>query len=151
MLALRDPAAQRWLEEAVTRLLSGQEMQTTVATFRNYTKVFRISATRALDYGGPDFALLVHPRPHILVVIRSLTGGTLQLDAEALQLAFGLSGAETNLCQLLVNGYSLIETARLLHISEGTVRQRAKAVFQKTGTHRQGELIALVSHFAVNH
>lgn len=151
VLTLRDPAAQRWLEDVVTRLLAGQEVQTTVATFRTSDKIFRTSVTRAPDHEGPGFALLVHPRPHVLVVIRSLPGGSLQLDAEALRLAFGLSGAETHLCEFLANGFSLVETARFLHISEGTVRQRAKAVFQKTGTHRQGELIALVSHFADDH
>lgn len=148
ILALRDSPAQRWLEEAIVRLLAGQGPQTAVATFPARDKVLRVSVTRSPDHGGPDFALLVHPPPHVLVVIRPLPGDSLQLDAEALRLAFGLSGAETHLCEFLANGFSLVETARFLRVSEGTIRQRAKAVFQKTGTHRQGELIALVSPFA---
>lgn len=148
LLTLRDPAAQRWLEEMLSLLLAGKDRQGATATFQQRDKVVRISMTRAHDYSGVDYALLIRPRPHVLVAIKSLTGNMVQLDAEELLLAFGLSKAETNLCEFLVNGFSLAEIARQLNISEGTVRQRTKSVFQKTGTHRQGELIALVMHFA---
>lgn len=149
ILTLRDPVAQRWLEETIVRLIAG-EGPPAVATFLADNKVLRLNVTRAPDRGGPEFSLLVHPRPHVLVVIRCLTGRSLQLDTEALRLAFGLSAAEAHLCEFLANGFSLVETASILGISEGTARQRTKAVFQKTGTHRQGELIALVSPFAHN-
>src|SRR5690606_12680845 len=112
--------------------------------------VVRVGVTRAPGFGGPDLPLLVRPRPQALVVIEPLVGGTLRLDADSLKLAFGLSAAETRLCELLANGRSLAEAADALRLSEGTVRQRAKAVFQKTGTHRQGQLIALVSRFAAD-
>lgn len=150
ILVMRDAAAQRWLEEIVTDVLAGTRQGSAAAVFADCDKVFRMSVTRAPDHGGPDFTLLVRPRPYALVIIQTLTGVSLRLDEAALRLAYGLSGAETRLCEALANGHSLVEAAKILGISEGTVRQRVKAVFQKTGTHRQGELIALVSPFAAD-
>lgn len=150
VLALRDPAAQRWLEETVARLLSGSHKSSDRATFAPGGQVVRISVTRAPEFGGSSLPLLVRPRPQALVVIEPLVGPALRLDAGSLKLAFGLSAAETRLCEILANGRSLAEAAEILRLSEGTVRQRAKIVFQKTGTHRQGQLIALVSRFAAD-
>lgn len=150
MLGLRDPAAHRWLEEAVPRLAAQRLPETAVAVFAAGDQLFRISVTRAPDYGETGFALLVQPRPQVLVVVRRLVDVPMRLDAGALHLAFGLSGAETRLCELLANGSSLVEAAAILRISEGTVRQRAKAVFAKTRTHRQGQLVALVARFAAD-
>ena len=150
ILVLRDPVAQRWLEETNSQLLTLQDPHTAVRTFLTGNQAYRISMTRACGYSGINSDLLLHPQPNVLVVIRLLTSGSLQLDVEALSLAFGLTPAESRLCQTLANGYSLVESAHHLRISEGTVRQRTKAIFQKTGTHRQGELIARVSPFAVD-
>lgn len=148
-LSLRDPAAQRWLEEAISKAHAGSDEQEITATFGNCNAVYRLGVIPLALHENAGYQLLVHPPPVVLVIIRLLTGRLLRLDVEALQLAFGLSGAEARLCEFLVDGTSLIETARILAISEGTVRQRAKTVFQKTGTSRQGELIALVCHFAI--
>lgn len=43
----------------------------------------------------------------------------------------------------LVRGYSLDEAADILQISVGTARNYLKDAFQRTETHRQGELVAL--------
>lgn len=147
-LVLQDAIAQRWLEETIDQLLTKQGERTAVASFMTGEHVYRIRVMHTLDYGGAGFDLLVHPRPLILVNIKMLSGSSLQLDIGALQLAYGLTKAEIRLCETLANGYSLIESAHLLNITEGTVRQRTKSVFHKTGTRRQGELIARVSHFA---
>lgn len=150
VLVVRDPVAQRWLEEAINQQLTRQQPHGATATFMTDNQVYRINITRSSNYGGPNFDFLVHPQPRILVVIRLLTAGSLRLDAEALRLSYGLTDAESKLCEILANGYSLVESARRLQISEGTVRQRTKAVFLKTGTHRQGELIARVTHFVAD-
>ena len=150
LLALRDPAAQRWLEEAVAQLSAGKHPGFSTATFAAGERVFRVSVTRAPEYGEPGSPLLIRPRPQLLVVVQLLVGTSLRLDGNGLRLAFGLSGAETRLCEILANGRSLAEAADMLHISEGTARQRIKTIFQKTGTHRQGQLIALVSRFAAD-
>jgi len=57
---------------------------------------------------------------------------------------FGLSPAEARLASFLANGASLEEAALQFGISRETVRNQLKAVFAKTDTHRQSELVALL-------
>ena len=61
---------------------------------------------------------------------------------------FHLSGTECKLATSLAAGRSLQEAATALSISELHARQRLKAIFQKTGTSRQSELIALFAKLA---
>jgi DNA-binding CsgD family transcriptional regulator len=58
---------------------------------------------------------------------------------------FRLSPAEAKLAARLAAGLSLEQAAEELSLARETVRNQLKAIFAKTGTHRQGELIALFS------
>ncbi|MGV7217457.1 helix-turn-helix transcriptional regulator [Bradyrhizobium sp. UFLA05-112] len=58
---------------------------------------------------------------------------------------FGLTRAQAHLARLLVMGKSLKEVAREMNIAPGTARNHLKAVFVRTATKRQGELISLLS------
>ncbi|WOH68343.1 hypothetical protein [Bradyrhizobium sp. BWA-3-5] len=62
--------------------------------------------------------------------------------------AFGLTSAESRLVSLLASGRSLEEAAQTLRIARETARNQLKSAFSKTGTHRQAELISLVSQLA---
>lgn len=71
-------------------------------------------------------------------------------ESEAEQLtmlrqAFQLTPSEARLALYLAGGKSLEEAAQEMAIAQETARSHLKAVFRKTATHRQGELIALVS------
>lgn len=147
MLHLRDAGAQRWLEENISRLIGGLPVTAASTVIRNEERILRVSLTAAPDHVERGFPALVHPRPVVLVVVRLLAGGEARIDDTSLRFAFGLSTAEVRLCEVLANGHSLADAAEMLGISEGTVRQRVKVVFQKTGTHRQGELIAMLGRF----
>src|SRR5262249_55234766 len=57
---------------------------------------------------------------------------------------FGLTSAEAKLASLIAEGIALETAAEELGIARETARNQLKAVFAKTGTHRQGELIALL-------
>jgi DNA-binding CsgD family transcriptional regulator len=57
---------------------------------------------------------------------------------------FGLTRAEGRVVRRLVSGRSLNEIARELKVGDETVRTHAKRAMQKTDTHRQAELVALV-------
>ncbi len=59
--------------------------------------------------------------------------------------AFGLSPAEARLASLIVGGLSPEEAANRLGISVITARNQIKAAMSKTGIHRQGGLVALLS------
>jgi DNA-binding CsgD family transcriptional regulator len=66
-------------------------------------------------------------------------------QSEVLSQAFGLSPAEARLASLIATGASPERAAEELGIARETARNQLKAVFAKTNTHRQGELIALLS------
>jgi DNA-binding CsgD family transcriptional regulator len=59
--------------------------------------------------------------------------------------AYGLSPAEARLAARIATGSSLEDVADELGLALSTARNQLKAVFAKTDTHRQGELVALLS------
>jgi DNA-binding CsgD family transcriptional regulator len=58
---------------------------------------------------------------------------------------FGLSPAESKLASLLATGTSIEQAAEELGLARATVRNQLQAIFAKTATHRQSELVALLS------
>ena len=58
---------------------------------------------------------------------------------------FGLSAAEARLARRIGRGETIRDIAAAEGMAVGTMRQRLKAVFGKTGTHRQTELALLVA------
>ena len=66
-------------------------------------------------------------------------------NASLLSKIFGLTFAEAKLAAALADGTSLEEAAEELHISRETARSQLKIVFGKTDTHRQSQLVALLS------
>jgi DNA-binding CsgD family transcriptional regulator len=65
--------------------------------------------------------------------------------AEAhMQRVFGLTSAESRLVVQLARGEALETAADLLQVSKETARTQLKAVFAKTETSRQSELVALI-------
>lgn len=69
------------------------------------------------------------------------------LHREAFARVYDLTRAEANLAEAIAQGASLSAIARYHHVSVNTVRTQLKAIFAKTGTGRQGELVALLSRF----
>ena len=61
--------------------------------------------------------------------------------AEILQRLYGLAPSQARLAELLATGCSLTRAAKLLGITLVSARQYLKLIFQKTGTHRQAELV----------
>jgi DNA-binding CsgD family transcriptional regulator len=69
-----------------------------------------------------------------------------KIREEILQDRFDLTPAQARLVVHLVAGASLRSCAKALGVKYGTVRSSLKSVFQKTGTHRQAELVLTVFH-----
>lgn len=66
-------------------------------------------------------------------------------DPALIAQAFDLTRAESRLAALLATGASISSAAEHLGISRETARNHLKAIFSKTGAHRQSELVRLVS------
>jgi DNA-binding CsgD family transcriptional regulator len=62
--------------------------------------------------------------------------------------AFGLTEAEARVAIALQQGSELSDIARGFSVSAGTVRTQLKAIFAKTGTHRQSDLVGLLARMA---
>ena len=64
--------------------------------------------------------------------------------ANALGLLYGLTPAEERLALALASGRTLAESARQLGVRLSTARGVLRAVFEKTSTNRQANLVRLV-------
>jgi len=64
--------------------------------------------------------------------------------AGVIRQAFGLTEREAQIATLLAEGLSLPTIAERLRLGIGTIRNHVKSIFGKTGTRRQGELVALL-------
>jgi len=68
--------------------------------------------------------------------------GASRSSEEVLCTLYGLTPAESRLAARLAEGEKLEDVASLFGIRLGTARNQLKAVFAKTDTHRQSELVA---------
>lgn len=94
-------------------------------------RVLEVPAIRA---GAGALALtFVHP------------GRDVAIDPAALRRLFGLTPAEAELAAVLADGATLVEAARIRGIAHNTAKAQLRAVFAKTGVHRQAQLVALLA------
>ena len=86
-------------------------------------------------------------------VIAFLTdaGESSAVSAATLARLYRLTGAESRLALALLRGETLAEAAHRSGISIATARTQLAAVFQKTGTTRQAELVRLLIALASSH
>jgi DNA-binding CsgD family transcriptional regulator len=68
--------------------------------------------------------------------------------AQNLHNRFGLTGAETGLATEILKGDGRAAAARRRGISVATARAQLSSIFEKTGTHRQAELVHLLLELA---
>lgn len=62
---------------------------------------------------------------------------------------YDLSSRESEVCKLLLKGYSLSKIGEELIISHNTVRSHAKSIYRKLGIHSKQELIKLAEQMSV--
>lgn len=84
----------------------------------------------------------IHSGTGALALFLSRPGAEQAIDAAALIAIFGLTTAEARLAATLPGARTLGEAAARLGVSANTAKTQLSAVFQKTGTHRQAELVA---------
>jgi DNA-binding CsgD family transcriptional regulator len=97
---------------------------------------------RVLPVAGPARTPFLGARA--LLVISDLQNRP-QSQASVVAETFGLTPAETRVASIMAAGISIERAADQLGLSRETVRNHLKAVFAKTATHRQSELVALLS------
>jgi DNA-binding CsgD family transcriptional regulator len=147
-LCLRDKLGASMLERSLRRL---------AGTSDHEAIEFKPIVARR-EAGGPVIirALAVPPaaknpfvRARALLTLTPLRSKR-EPDPGVLVAAFGLTPAEARLASVMATGASPEAAAEQLRVSRETVRNQLKAVFAKTATHRQAELVALLSNLAWN-
>lgn len=93
---------------------------------------------------GPPFGPASAPLRRTATVILRDPGRRLKLAVSDLQKLFDLSPAEARLAQLLAEGQSTEEAAMNLGVSRNTIRTQLQAIFAKTNSNRQGDLVRLL-------
>ncbi|MDD3797575.1 MAG: helix-turn-helix transcriptional regulator [Novosphingobium sp.] len=93
---------------------------------------------------GPSYAPVTAPLRRTAVVILRDPARRGALSAPDLEQFFALSRAEARLAGLLADGLSLEDAAATLGVSRNTARSQLQAIFAKTGTNRQGDLVRLL-------
>ena len=67
-----------------------------------------------------------------------------KVDEEMLRQLYGLTGAECRLAGEICTGQSISAIAGRLGVSENTVKTQLQSIFEKTGTHRQAQVVKLM-------
>ena len=102
---------------------------------------------RPLIMNAVPVPVLSEEGPHSVLLLIDLDATPLP-NAATLEKIFGLTHAEARLALRLVDGLTLSEAAEMLHVSVATLRTQLKAIFHKTHTHRQAELVVLISRLS---
>lgn len=93
---------------------------------------------------GPPFGPVSAPLRRTATVILRDPARRIGLVSADLVHLFGLTPAEARLACLLGDGADLEECALQLGVTRNTARTQLRAIFAKTGTNRQGDLVRLL-------
>lgn len=90
----------------------------------------------------------IHAGTGAVALFLARPGSEAATDPQALRDLLGLTMAEARLAAALAEGSTLVEAARRLGIAHNTAKVQLRAVFAKTGVHRQAQLVALLASLA---
>ncbi len=107
------------------------------------------------DTAGPVYAVSVRPVPDAasygldaaraaMIVLQPVGGNLRPGFEESIRAMFGLSPREAELAAALAGGRSLKQAAAYRQISMATARTQLAAIFKKTNTTQQSQLVALL-------
>ena len=102
---------------------------------------------RPLILNATPVPVLSADGPHTVLMLLDLDAAP-QANRPALEQIFRLTPTEARLATVLANGATLSEAAAAQGVSVATARTQLKAVFAKTRTHRQAELVMLISRLS---
>lgn len=129
----------RTLETALAMSLAGEDHVAGLSVPRPSGRRDLLLLACSLDARGRDGA-------HAPAVVAFISDPERrpQVPGDVLAALFGLTPAESQVAIKLAEGRRLDEIATSLHVSQTTVAYHLRNLFQKTDTHRQADLMALV-------
>jgi DNA-binding CsgD family transcriptional regulator/PAS domain-containing protein len=153
-LRLVDPGAQAAAELAIASATRAEALE--VSHFSDGIAVPRPSGRRSYvvqaaalhEANGFNAGFNAQTRQVRAILFLTDPERPLQLDASLLSRLYNLTPAEAKLAQRLCSGDSPSAAARHSGISEATVKTQLASIFEKTGSHRQAELVKLLVSLA---
>lgn len=135
------PADEPLLQAALSRVMSGASGGDSLPmSLRSRNGV--VSALLTICPTPPSvFGVWSHANVAAAIFVRPLHPRLLPEDA---RVAFRLTAAEFRLAGMLLQGFTLEEAAERSGITKNTARTQLRGLFDKTGTRRQSQLVALL-------
>lgn len=134
-----DGASENALRAAVDQLLAGKRGDRLLKIRRRNDAHWSL----LLRPAGDNIARGDNAAGAIIAFIRDASRKA-EVSSGMLVELFGLTRAEARLAATLVQGHSLDEAAAAAGVSRYTARAQLGAIFAKTGTHRQPQLVSLL-------
>lgn len=146
-LAPLDAAAQAALARAIDsmpdpRLLQAEDHSLTMLVPHSPSGRSRVLGLAPLPPAA-GFETAAGPARAIVFILDSDRSSDF-LDAELLRRLYGVTQAEARLAARLFSGETLADAASHCGIAQATARTQLRGIFEKTGTHRQAELVRLL-------
>ena len=145
-----DRAADQSLSELFTASASGDDL-----AIGPRGAAIHLSARSGADYVAHVLPLMSGARretagPHRAVAVLVVHNAAKELSSppEVIAKAFNLTPREVGVLFALVEAPGVAEMAEILGLSKTTIRAHLRALFAKTGTTRQAELVKLMAKFA---
>ncbi|MFP5462760.1 MAG: helix-turn-helix transcriptional regulator [Gammaproteobacteria bacterium] len=153
-LRCRRPDDDQRLTEALLALnLHGNEVDSRQRAERVVLRIRSASGTSIqlviLSRLPPDPTLAVLGHASLAMAVLHQLDVRRHLDPAILVEAFGLTSAEAQVARLLAEGHSMQDIASQRGVSLETVRSQVRAVFAKTDTRRQPDLVRLLAEIPV--
>ncbi len=140
-LAIADIAANRLLQQAIETGLAPAERIRSIPVGEKECRQACVIHILPIHRTAYD----LFPGGDLIVAVSAIRKSSLVPSPQVLMGLFDLTPAETRFAIGLLQGASVQETARQLGITLATGRTYLVRIFDKTGTHRQSELLALLS------
>jgi DNA-binding CsgD family transcriptional regulator len=149
VLSAANPDATALLERLIAgcadlRRLRERNHRGSLTIKREGRSPLRILATPFPDAQRQRGAWHLLTSPAVIVIIQD-PDGERQERKTLLQQRFKLTSAEAEIALEIIKGHGRAAAAGRLGISAGTARIHLQRVFEKTGTHRQAELVRLLA------
>jgi len=151
VLRAADEQVDGQLRDLVGRAGSGRRSVTSILAFGNSPGRYFAIARSAVPLEEPSFQLheaLFDNGPLAMLIVHGAFGLS-ELPSDLLWRAFGLTEAEAELAEALLGGDTVAEYAQARLVSKQTLRNQLVGLMRKTGTHRQAELIGLLTRLAL--
>lgn len=139
-LAINDIGANRLFQEAVEKTASARPMVRSIPVGETEEHRACIVHLVPLRRSAHD----IFPGGDLVVAVSALKKSAFVPSPAVLTGLFDLTPAEAKFAALLTSGRSVKEASKAVGVTERSGRTYLSRIFAKTGTHRQGELIALL-------